>query len=215
MVGMANLRDQFAHLYPPSEDDVAEALITGLVIPDTNVLLSLYRFQSRARDELFRSFEIIGDRLWIPYQVGLEFHWNRVRVIADQEGFFSNARQDLDSAEKQYLSKIKAFSTRVAMPRLELDKLDHMLQKTHEMILAQVASIEQENDVHLDDSDVVLDRLEILFNDKVGEPFTPSDLEEALKEARRRAAAEVPPGYMDRGSERQNSSRDFLVWSEL
>ena len=31
----------------------------------------------------------------------IEFHWNRVRVIADQEGFFSNARQDLDSAEKQ------------------------------------------------------------------------------------------------------------------
>ena len=45
MVGMANLRDQFAHLYPPSEDDVAEALITGLVIPDTNVLLSLYCFR--------------------------------------------------------------------------------------------------------------------------------------------------------------------------
>lgn len=216
MSSMANLRDQFAHLYPPSEGDVAEALRTGLVVPDTNVLLSLYRFQSRARDELFRTFETIGDRLWIPYQVGLEFQWNRLRIIADQEKFFSKAKLDLDSVENQYLSQLRAFSARVAMPRPELDKLEHMLRKAHEVILAQVSSIEQENDVHLGDSDAVLDRLEVLFNDaKVGEPLTPNDLEGALKEARRRAAAQIPPGYMDLDSERPNSSRDFLVWSEL
>jgi hypothetical protein len=212
---MANLRDQFAHLYPPSADDVAEAIRTGLVVPDTNVLLSLYRFQSRARDELLRSFETVGDRLWVPYQVGLEFHWNRLRVIADQESFFLKAKQELDSAEKQYVTRLRSFSSRVAMPRLELDKLEDMFQKAHEVILAQVSSIEQENDVRLDESDEVLERLEIIFEGKVGEAFTSSDLEGALKEARRRATAQIPPGYMDRESEKQNPSRDFLVWSEL
>jgi hypothetical protein len=41
---MASLRDQFLHFYMSTEEDIAAALRTGLVAPDTNVLLSLYRF---------------------------------------------------------------------------------------------------------------------------------------------------------------------------
>jgi hypothetical protein len=95
---MASLRDQFQHFYAPDEDAIVAALQTGLVTPDANVLLNLYRFQAGARDELFGALEKVGDRLWIPYQVGLEFHRNRLNVIAEQEAYFSKTEQEFNAA---------------------------------------------------------------------------------------------------------------------
>lgn len=39
---MPSLRDQFAHFYMPDEDPIESAMKTGLVAPDTNVVLDLY-----------------------------------------------------------------------------------------------------------------------------------------------------------------------------
>jgi len=79
---MANLRDQFTPYYAPDDEAVAAALRTGLVTPDTNVMLAAYRFERHARDELLAALEKLEDRLWIPHQVALEFHRNRLGVIA-------------------------------------------------------------------------------------------------------------------------------------
>src|SRR5690242_7419530 len=97
---MPGMRDQFEHFYPLGDNAVASAMRTGLVIPDTNVLFGLYRLQAKARGELFRSLENLGnsDRLWIPHQVGFEYHRNRLGVIADQQQFFRRTRRDLDAS---------------------------------------------------------------------------------------------------------------------
>jgi hypothetical protein len=101
---MASLRDHFESYYSPSSGAIDIALRTGLVTPDTNVLLSLYRLQPMARDELFRILEQLGDQLWIPNQVALEFHQNRLNVIAEQERFFDNAKEDLETAVSEYIT---------------------------------------------------------------------------------------------------------------
>ena len=92
---MASLRDQFEHFYVSDEDAEKTAIQTGLVTPDTNVLLNLYRFQAGARDELFGALEKLGERLWIPHQVALEFYRRRLDVIAEQEKYFNDTRKDL------------------------------------------------------------------------------------------------------------------------
>ncbi len=81
---MASLRDRFERYYSSSIGAIDSALRTGLVTLDTNVLLNLYRLHSKARDELFCILEQLGDRLWIPHQVALEFHQNQLTVIAEQ-----------------------------------------------------------------------------------------------------------------------------------
>ncbi len=65
---MPSLRDQFQQFYMPDEEAIAVAMQTGLVAPDANVLLNLYRFQGEARDQLFAVLEKLGDRFWIPHQ---------------------------------------------------------------------------------------------------------------------------------------------------
>jgi hypothetical protein len=91
---MATLRNQFESFYGPREDDIAATIKTGLVTPDANVLLNLYRFQAGTRDELFGALEELGERLWIPHQVGLEFQRNRLNVIHERQEYFGKTRKD-------------------------------------------------------------------------------------------------------------------------
>ena len=217
MPGVASLREGFEHFYPPDDDAVAAALRTGLVSADTNVLLNLYRFQAGAREQLFGALEFIGDRLWIPHQVALEFHRNRLGVIADQEIYFSKTGESLDTAVKEYLSRLRAFTKRVALSPARAGGLEEMIQKAHQAVKDEVSAAGQANEIHLDnrDSDEVLRRLETLFNGRVGEPMTPAELEAARNEATRRARAtpKIPPGYMD--MDKPDGSGDYILWRQL
>src|SRR5215469_3509098 len=112
---MAGLRNQFESFYAPREDDIAAAIKTGLVTPDANVLLNLYRFQAGARDELFGALEKLGERLWIPHQVGLEFQRNRLNVIHEQQEYFGKTRKDLEDSLDGLRNKVRAFGTRISL----------------------------------------------------------------------------------------------------
>jgi len=212
---MASLRDQFEPCYTPSADAIDAALRAGLVTPDTNVLLSLYRLQPLARDELFRVLAQLGDQLWIPHQVALEFHQNRLNVIAEQERFFGKIREDLEAAATDYIKKFRTFSNRIALPDITVQKLIDGIQDANAAVNAEVSSAEQANEIHLDslNSDEVLARLEALFNDRIGDPMDTTELEEARKEARRRIEAKIPPGYMDRG--KTDPAGDYILWKQL
>jgi PIN like domain len=109
------MRDQFSQFYAPNEDAIATAMKTGLVVPDANVLLNLYRFQSGARDQLFGALEKLSERLWIPYQVALEFHRNRLNVIAEQEAYFGKTEKELADAIEGLKAKFRAFRARIAL----------------------------------------------------------------------------------------------------
>ena len=109
-----SMRGQFAHFYMADEEAIATAMKTGLVVPDTNVVLNLYRFQSEARDQLFGALEKLGDRLWIPHQVGLEFHRNRISVIAEQEQYLAKMHFDLEESYEALRKKVLAFGGRIA-----------------------------------------------------------------------------------------------------
>jgi hypothetical protein len=197
---VASLRDDFQHFYAPDEDAVAATLHTGLVTPDTNVLLSLYRFQSEARDDLFRALERLGNRLWIPYQVGLEFHRNRLGVIDSQEKYFGVTRTELNSAAKAYIDKLKAFSARIALTKERERELEDAVTAAHKMVIEEVDQAEESGDVQVStlNSDEVLMQLESLLKNKVGAAMIPSELDATRKEALRRIDAKVPPGYMDK-----------------
>jgi hypothetical protein len=213
---MANLRDQFAPYYPPGPSVISAALRTGLVTPDSNVLLAPYRLEPQARDELLSALEKLGERLWIPHQVGLEFHRNRLGVIAAQEAFFGRTRGDLEAAMSSYLTRLRSFTSRIAMPQARARELEQPIRDAHAQVQDQVTSAEEANEVHLShrDSDDVLTRLEALFDGgRVGEPMPPDAFEAALKEAKRRLERRIPPGYSDR--EKADPFGDYLAWRQL
>ena len=212
---MPSMRDQFRHLYIPDEQAVATAMQTGLITPDTNVLLNLYRFQNVARDQLFGALETLGDRLWIPHQVGLEFHRNRLSIMKEQEEYFGKVRKDLDTALDDLHSKVRAFRTRISLSEDHVKEIADGIALLREVIGQEVIRAEKRNDVRLAGhaTDAVLARIDALFETRVGGPMEPEELEEAKQEAKRRAEAGIPPGYKDRA--KADPTGDYLVWRQL
>jgi hypothetical protein len=213
---MPSLRD-FEHFYAYGDDVIAAAMTTGLVVPDTNVLLNLYRFQATARDELFGALEKLSDRLWIPHQVGHEFHRNRLEVIAQQEQFFRDTRGEVDSSIAALRRKVRAFQTRIALSKDDLLEIDDSIGALQKLITGEVAKAEKANEVRLKDrdSDTVLARLEKLFEDRVGSPMESKELEEAHAEADRRIRHRIPPGYKDADKDTGDPAGDYLIWRQL
>src|SRR5262245_28120928 len=93
----------------------------GLFVFDTNVLLNLYRYQAATRDELLNVLGQLSTRIWVPHHVALEFQRNRLKVIAEQNGRFSEVRRIIEKARSSLFT--------------ELDKLQ--LQKRHSLINPQ------------------------------------------------------------------------------
>ena len=212
---MASLRDQFEHFYAPDEDAEKTAIQKGLVTPDTNVLLNLYRFQAGARDELFGALEKLGERLWIPHQVALEFHRRRLDVIAEQERYFNDTRKDLDALVGDLRKRVETFGTRIALDEDHIRAIKEGIGSLQKLLTAEVADAQKANEVRLKDrdSDAVLTRLESLLGGRVGEPMISKVLKAARKEAKRRVAAQLPPGYCDSG--KADPTGDYLIFRQL
>jgi hypothetical protein len=211
------MRDQFSHFYAYDEDAIATAMRTGLVVPDTNVLLSMYRLQARARDELFGALEKVSDRLWVPHQVGLEFHRNRLNVMKDQEGYFAKTKDEFDKSIKGFGENVQAFKRRLSLDDGHVEKIRDALANLGELVADAVSKASELSEVRLKDHalDPVRDRIDVLFDNRVGSPMEPGELEEARKEADRRGNDGIPPGYKDKDKTKGDPAGDYLVWRQL
>ncbi|MGW7499712.1 PIN-like domain-containing protein [Streptomyces luteogriseus] len=69
--------DGFAEYRTPSVEDYQRLFSFGLVVVDTNVLLTLYRSNQRTREDLLTVLDRLRERLWVPHQVLAEFWRNR------------------------------------------------------------------------------------------------------------------------------------------
>ena len=82
-----------------SADEINAIWEGAVIVLDTNILLNLYRYSEATRDEILSVMEKLKDRLWMPYQVGLEYFNNRVNT------FSSIADMHNDFKKKLYESK--------------------------------------------------------------------------------------------------------------
>ena len=72
---------------------------------DTNVLTGLYKYSDETRDALYQVIESLGGRLWIPYQVMLEYLDNRAKIVHDQSKLYTSA-----------IAALQEFKTELEMP---------------------------------------------------------------------------------------------------
>ena len=75
------MKKQFAEYYNLPDERIKEIWDNSLIVLDTNVLLNLYRYNEEARNDFINALKSYEGRLWIPYQVGLEFHRRRETIM--------------------------------------------------------------------------------------------------------------------------------------
>src|SRR5262249_38488567 len=149
-----SVRDTFFEFYRPSPEEVGKFITHATIAVDANVLLGLYRLPTAARTEVLDVLEGVKDRLWLPFQAGLEYQRNRLDVISAQAGAYESAKRihgarDLDQMATKLLGLNIAEEVRGDMEQM-LPGLDSALRAAieqyeravEELAVAHVVTVE-------------------------------------------------------------------------
>jgi uncharacterized protein (DUF983 family) len=219
------MKQLFPGYYPAVGDDIDLQVEKTLVVFDANVLLNLYRYPANASKDLLAVMDGLSDRKWIPFHAAMEYHRNRLVVIAEQNRRFREAKSVVEKA----ISSLEG----------ELGKLQ--LQKRHSTIdptsvLESMRNASQEfastlqdlEDKHKDvtDDDPIRDNLNELFASKIGQaPPNQEWIDKIQEEGKLRYDQKLPPGYRDQSKEGEtfnhgglqyaNEYGDLILWKQL
>lgn len=210
------MKNSFSEFYNLSQTEIDDLWSNGIFVVDANVLLDFYRFPKVTSDTLLEVLKKIksNNQLWIPYQVGLEFHKHRNEIIeieskeyhrlstyfsnkllAEVESVFSencNIRPFIN--KEKYLSDIKRIGSKISKSIKRLEKKHPDYKK----------------------NDTILDSLTELFDDScVGKEYPGTKLVEIYKEGNERYSKNIPPGFMDKDKPEPQKYGDLILWFQI
>jgi hypothetical protein len=208
------VRKALAHYYPPTAEEFKELWENGAIVLDTNVLLDLYRYSEASRNEFAAVLRLLAERLWIPHQVALEFHKNRLQVIDDQLSAFDALTKKIESARSNLEGEMGAYSRNESMD------IAVLISRSKEMfaeLVEMVAGAKSSHRVipHNVDEDTTAVFLTSLFEGRVGGPFSEVDLKQVYDDGAKRYKAKVPPGYRDADKPDPERYGDLVLWKQV
>ncbi len=220
-----------------TQEDYKNLFEEGLFVFDTNVLLDLYRLPNEAKEDLFKILESkqLKNRVWLPFQVHLEYVLNKKSEIREQNTKFDVVSDKVDG----FQSEIQKLANEI---QNEIDKLD--LKKRHSSIKAEKyindelfkASIDKLNKFKeelielkreqpdIADRDKIGDRIAKIFKGNIGNSFDKKNLEDIYREGEGRYKIQFPPGYKDDKKEGSHFYEDkeyvrkygdLILWKEI
>ncbi|SCK55405.1 hypothetical protein YUYDRAFT_07330 [Streptomyces sp. ScaeMP-e48] len=220
----------------PSENDPERSrfFTDGLIVLDTNILLSLYEYTPAARQQVLDALRNVQPLLWLPHQVGLEFFQNRHRVIIGRKKALEESQRTLRnkiSDAKKALKEARTHTQKMliryaqdteASSKLEKqisDKVINDLLSDLSSTLEGQASRLREYDISVSpngEGDTVLSQVADLFREQIASPPDPELTRRRVEEASLyRFPNLIPPGFKDAGKGTAlASSGDFLLWEE-
>jgi PIN like domain len=200
-----------------TEIDYQRVLNEGLVVPDANVLLNLYRYTGEARSDLLAVLRRLGDRLWVPHHALTEFWRNRESAILDPKKSAESAEGALTSQLREAQEAVRRWGKRVAAPPQRVDELAKSLGDAFLSVMTEVTGAIDSDELETrrqTNSDDVLAELEAILQGRVGRPLDSESHASALKEAQRRIEANEPPGFADKSKGSAGASGDYLIWEQ-
>lgn len=209
----------------------------GLFTFDSNVILDLYRLPKSARNDLMSVFENdqFNKRIWIGFQVALEFLNNRYDAISDQKNKFNTVRTLLEDSKEQYEELVT--SLRSGLNNLKLKQRHSLINPdafiTPENVengikyindfIEELERLEKEQS-DVSDHDEIKDFVFKTFEGKIGKGFDKKELSSIYKEGEKRYEFQFPPGYKDKGKEGSyhfedkeyiRKYGDLILWKEI
>lgn len=209
----------------------------GLFVFDSNVLLDLYRLPESASNDLINVLKNadFNNKIWIGFQVILEFLSNRHEAISDQKNKFNTVRGLVEDAISQYDEVFDSLSKELSKLKL---KQRHSLIDPEKFItednissgkafldtFIEELSILENKQSDVNDADKMKDIVLQIFEGKIGESLSKKDLEEIYKSGEKRYENNIPPGYKDKAKQGvyKVEDRDFvrkygdlILWKEI
>ncbi|MEU7990097.1 PIN-like domain-containing protein [Streptosporangium canum] len=225
---MLGIFDGFEAHRTPKDEDYESVLRSGLIVLDTNVLVDLYRMNSRTREDMLMVLDRIKDRLWIPNQVMGEF-WG-VRQGEDITRFHEKKAREARAAIEAALTKarggIENWANNVHLS--EASELLLSIQSSLDKVESIFGSIKNLLDRQADkdkvigildtNADPVIAGLSEMLHGRVGSAFDTQRRNELVATAKERADQKIPPGYKDFDNAKKDDNEaagDYLVWCQI
>ncbi len=218
------MRNLFFEYYRPSQKAFESLWSEATFCFDANVLLDVYRYTPATRDQLLDILASFRERIWIPYQVGKEFHKNRLQVIKTQENPYEQINARVSKAINELKNKLSELSLegRRPHPFIDIHQIYGILDYAAEQVQSLLNHTRESNSSLLED-DTLLIKLSDLFDSKVGKPYEQDELDKRHDEIRLRYEKSIPPGYKDldtknppiKGDIDSKAYGDAIAWLQI
>ena len=211
------MKKQFAEYYNLPDERISEIWDNSLIVFDTNVLLNLYRYNDDARDEFIRIIKFYKERLWIPYQVGFEFHRNRESIIIKNKAAYRLVKDKLTEQLDKFVNSLNSNGDLTRHPYIDTKDIQKKVTQ-FSVSISKILDKQQNEHPDYSQNDDILNAITELFDGRVGGDFTDKDIEAIYKEGEKRYANKVPPGYCDEKNKKDKGKRrlygDLIVWKQ-
>ncbi|MFD2793669.1 PIN domain-containing protein [Promicromonospora vindobonensis] len=208
------MRNAFRGYYRPTDDELNDVWSDGHLIFDTNALLNLFRYTPETREEFLEAMRARRDDLWIPYQVGKEFHERRLGVVQQTHKAFVDISASLEKIRKSADALKGSFNMH---PSLDADGIAQSIEEAIQGALADVDGARERHAEYRDGSivDDIFREVTDLFADRVGPPYSDARMKELYSEADARYERKQPPGYEDADKGDARMYGDFILWMQI
>jgi len=210
----------FGEWYEPEDAELKEILQSGTIALDTNVLLDLYRIGADQRSQILDLFkkEDIRQRIWIPFQVGLEYQRRRLDVAKAHQPQYEKIKAEVSKLKSSLEASINAVRD-VEVRKLIKESVAKHLDPAIEQINSKIDKLQEQHVIDykaIRKNDPLRVEIDTILRDpgQVGPAPSEVEVEERKQRASERYEKEIPPGYKD-AAKSANSEGDALVWFEI
>lgn len=226
------MKDFFKGFYNPTDELLEEAWGSDgtLFVFDTNVLLNLYGYAEQTRDDFFDLLDSLGDKIWVPFHVGLEYQRRRLEVIRDEKAIFNKINDNLEKIEKVFRGDFEQLALKRRFPKLHenTEKLNKDISKSISSYKKSVTYWDDKQPC-VRSHDSIREKLNELTDGRVGSPPESQEwLNEVYKEGEERYQNKIPPGYKDFNKSKSDDNTfsynglkydrqygDLILWKQL
>ncbi|MEH2460905.1 PIN-like domain-containing protein [Nostoc sp.] len=213
-----NMRDLFPGYYQPTEQEFAELWKECIFSFDTNVLLHIYRYSAKTRERLFDILQKLQQRIWIPYQIGWEYHKNRLDVISQQSKAYDKIVKILeDNLKIEKIGSLKKdLDTYKKHPLIDVKQIILTVESSIQKVIKIVKDDLQYSKIKHPDlikNDEFHDKIIDLLNGRIGN--NKDKLKDIYNWAEERFKYCIPPGYEDAKKPVPDKYGDAITWFQL
>lgn len=193
-----------------------------IIILDANILLNFYIMSSKLKKQILDSLRKVESNLWMPYQVGYEFHMNRKNKKIQFENTKKEFIKKLDTSLLDVLkSEKKAFEKSFSKSKDFITDHEDVF-KNFEDEVADFINRLSEKFVDESANNDPIEEFSCLFEGKVNS-MENNDYDSWEKEAIDRYSKKIPPGYEDETKvgllnfSKKYAAKygDFFLWKEI
>lgn len=221
------MKSKYPGFYSTPEESLSEIWSSEatLFVFDTNCLLNLYRCEEHTREDILNVMMAISSRIWIPFQVGLEFQKNRRTVINSSIESLENIKGALTNIYTQnMLEHGKVKRTLYSTLSDEIINLQNSIKEPINSFIENNIIPRITNKQDISSHDFIRDAIDNIIGENIGDIPTQEAIDVIDKEGEQRYSKKIPPGFKDSakkdityhaGITFQDKFGDLYLWKEL